>query len=165
MLDAYPPSAYVLDPPSMHDGMDGLEQGASNPLVQLQNDYDQQYATRVKNEDFPCYDSPRVSTPGTRCGTPHPDAHYTTPRHFNEDGTVDKDQPYAQLIYQALMEKPDNTMVLKDIYDWFTQNTDKCDKETKGWQNSIRHNLSMNGVCCLFPHQVQAANNLRLLRR
>ncbi|KAF2656992.1 hypothetical protein K491DRAFT_351273 [Lophiostoma macrostomum CBS 122681] len=158
MLDSYPPSAYVLDPPSTHDASDSQEQGASSQLAQLNSDYDQQYGIRVKNEDeqkyafhvkpedYSCYNSPRVSTPDPRCGTPHPDVHYTTPRHYNEEGTVDKDQPYAQLIYQALMEKSDKTMVLKDIYDWFTQNTDKCDKETKGWQNSIRHNLSMNGA-------------------
>lgn len=56
--------------------------------------------------------------------------------------------PYASLIYQALMEAPNHQMVLKEIYEWIAQNTDKArDPAFKGWQNSVRHNLSMNGVC------------------
>ena len=57
-------------------------------------------------------------------------------------------EPYAQLIYRALKSVPNHSMVLKDIYEWFAHNTDKPQTSTsaKGWQNSIRHNLSMNGV-------------------
>lgn len=55
--------------------------------------------------------------------------------------------PYAKLIYRALMDAPEHQMVLKDIYEWIAQNTDKArDPAFKGWQNSVRHNLSMNGV-------------------
>jgi hypothetical protein len=68
------------------------------------------------------------------------------------DGESDADasenaEPYAQLIYRALRDAPGYGMVLKDIYDWFEKNTDKAkNPSSKGWQNSIRHNLSMNGV-------------------
>jgi len=56
-------------------------------------------------------------------------------------------EPYAQLIYKALMNAPEHKMVLKEIYEWFEKNTDKAkNNSSKGWQNSIRHNLSMNGV-------------------
>ena len=56
-------------------------------------------------------------------------------------------EPYAQLIYRALMSTPQHKMVLREIYDWFEKHTDKAkSKGSKGWQNSIRHNLSMNGV-------------------
>ena len=56
-------------------------------------------------------------------------------------------EPYASLIYRALKSAPEHKMVLREIYDWFEQNTDKGkDNGSKGWQNSIRHNLSMNGV-------------------
>jgi hypothetical protein len=61
--------------------------------------------------------------------------------------TLTKDEPYATLIYRALSEAPGNAMVLKDIYEWFERNTDKAKTGSiKGWQNSIRHNLSMNQV-------------------
>lgn len=75
-----------------------------------------------------------------------------TPLVNARDGESDVDvnenvEPYAQLIYRALREAPGYGMVLKDIYDWFEKNTDKAKNPlSKGWQNSIRHNLSMNGV-------------------
>lgn len=56
------------------------------------------------------------------------------------------DEPYAQLIYKAFMSRHDRSMTLQEIYQWFRENTDKTKSEGKGWQNSIRHNLSMNGV-------------------
>ncbi|MCJ1267343.1 hypothetical protein MMC22_007228 [Lobaria immixta] len=56
-------------------------------------------------------------------------------------------EPYAQLIYRALKSAPGHAMVLKEIYEWFELNTDKAkNAASKGWQNSIRHNLSMNGA-------------------
>jgi hypothetical protein len=60
------------------------------------------------------------------------------------------DEPYAKLIYRALMSAPNHSMVLQEIYQWFRENTVKGSSDTKGWMNSIRHNLSMNAVG-LFP--------------
>ncbi|ORY57776.1 uncharacterized protein BCR38DRAFT_489776 [Pseudomassariella vexata] len=54
------------------------------------------------------------------------------------------DEPYAQLIYKAFMSRERHAMTLQQIYAWFRENTDKAKAENKGWQNSIRHNLSMN---------------------
>ncbi|OIW23882.1 hypothetical protein CONLIGDRAFT_686105 [Coniochaeta ligniaria NRRL 30616] len=55
--------------------------------------------------------------------------------------------PYAQLIYQAFMSSPRRALKLQEIYQWFLENTDKGQPgQGKGWQNSIRHNLSMNGA-------------------
>jgi hypothetical protein len=56
------------------------------------------------------------------------------------------DEPYAQLLYRAFMSNARHAMTLQEIYQWFRDNTDKAKSEGKGWQNSIRHNLSMNGV-------------------
>ena len=60
------------------------------------------------------------------------------------------DEPYAKLIYRALMSAPNHSMVLQEIYQWFRENTAKGTSDSKGWMNSIRHNLSMNAVS-LFP--------------
>jgi hypothetical protein len=55
--------------------------------------------------------------------------------------------PYSILIYQALKNAEGNKLSLQGIYRWFEENTEKArDSSHKGWQNSIRHNLSMNAV-------------------
>ncbi|MCJ1479213.1 hypothetical protein MMC13_007898 [Lambiella insularis] len=70
----------------------------------------------------------------------------STTNDEDTDGALSS-EPYAQLIFRALKSVPDHSMVLKDIYEWFEKNTDKAkDNTSKGWQNSIRHNLSMNGA-------------------
>ncbi|CAG8956664.1 hypothetical protein HYFRA_00012208 [Hymenoscyphus fraxineus] len=58
------------------------------------------------------------------------------------------DEPYAKLIHRALMSVPSHSMVLQEIYQWFRENTGKGNggPESKGWMNSIRHNLSMNAA-------------------
>ena len=55
--------------------------------------------------------------------------------------------PYAKLIERALLEAEGNRLYLKDIYAWIEINTDKAvNSSSNGWKNSVRHNLSMNGV-------------------
>ncbi|EPS44414.1 hypothetical protein H072_1609 [Dactylellina haptotyla CBS 200.50] len=55
--------------------------------------------------------------------------------------------PYAELIYEALKSAPGHQMHLQDIYQWFRDNYAKFRTDSgKGWMNSIRHNLSMNGA-------------------
>jgi hypothetical protein len=161
---SHPPSVFELEPPrSSHEGLESADQTSSNQLLHFNSEYDRQCATAmsgVVKVEGPVYDggSPYGSVAGTRCSTPHDDMKPTvmTPgglrNECNDDGAMDKDnQPYAQLIYRALLEAPGHTMILRDIYNWFMANTDKAaDKETKGWQNSIRHNLSMNGVSLLL---------------
>ncbi|KAK1569846.1 fork head domain-containing protein [Colletotrichum navitas] len=56
------------------------------------------------------------------------------------------EEPYAKLIHRALLDAPRRSMTLQELYKWFQDNTDKTHKQDggTGWQNSIRHNLSMN---------------------
>jgi hypothetical protein len=42
------------------------------------------------------------------------------------------------------MSVPKHGMKLEEIYEWFEKNTQKTSQtNSKGWQNSVRHNLSM----------------------
>lgn len=72
-------------------------------------------------------------------------------RSSTEPAGGKSDEPYAQLIYRAFMSRTNKSMTLQEIYQWFRENTDKAKSTGKGWQNSIRHNLSMNGVGGSFP--------------
>jgi hypothetical protein len=64
----------------------------------------------------------------------------------------EKKPTYATLVYQALMSVPNRRMVLHEIYDYFRNELPYFRNEKgKGWMNSIRHNLSMNGVSYFPP--------------
>ncbi|KAL1864046.1 hypothetical protein VTK73DRAFT_6248 [Phialemonium thermophilum] len=67
-----------------------------------------------------------------------------TDRTSVEESGQRKDEAYARLIYRAFMSNPRRAMTLQELYKWFKDNTDKDKSQSKGWQNSIRHNLSMN---------------------
>ena len=89
------------------------------------------------------FNSPPCSTIDSESGEMHPRMylmeHAKSTRKFNA--------PYAKLIERALLEAEGNRMFLKDIYTWIETNTNKADNpSSKGWKNSVRHNLSMNGV-------------------
>lgn len=51
---------------------------------------------------------------------------------------------YAQLIVQAVASASDRQLTLSGIYSYITKNYPYYRFVDKGWQNSIRHNLSLN---------------------
>lgn len=69
-----------------------------------------------------------------------------------QDELENSDPCYAQLLYRCLREAPEHTMALKDLYEWVREHSQKAkDSKNKGWQNSVRHNLSMNAVSSSRP--------------
>ncbi|OQR79183.1 forkhead box protein K2-like [Tropilaelaps mercedesae] len=51
---------------------------------------------------------------------------------------------YAQLIVQAISSAQDKQLTLSGIYSYITEHYPYYRTADKGWQNSIRHNLSLN---------------------
>lgn len=63
-----------------------------------------------------------------------------------ETGRKQKKETYADLIYKALISQDAHQMTLKDLYQWFIDNTEKPKERQRGWKNSVRSNLSLNQV-------------------
>lgn len=51
---------------------------------------------------------------------------------------------YANLIGMAILRSPQRKLTLSQIYKWISDNFRWYNLEDAGWQNSIRHNLSLN---------------------
>lgn len=51
---------------------------------------------------------------------------------------------YATMITQAILSNPDGVMSLAEIYAWISLRYAYYKYSKTGWQNSIRHNLSLN---------------------
>ncbi|EED16590.1 forkhead domain protein [Talaromyces stipitatus ATCC 10500] len=90
-------------------------------------------------------------------------SHQQPARKSSVEDVGNHDRPYAYLLYEALRSAQDHKMSLQEIYRWFEENTNKAnDPQSKGWQSSIRHNLSMNEAFILHnetPARGKSKNN------
>ncbi|ODV83931.1 hypothetical protein CANARDRAFT_9219 [[Candida] arabinofermentans NRRL YB-2248] len=81
-----------------------------------------------------------TASPGSMAKNFSPD------QDFSKDEAKDLKPPYsyATMITQAILSNPQGILSLSEIYDWIASHYAYYRHSKQGWQNSIRHNLSLN---------------------
>ena len=149
---AYSSSSSGIDPRHLHE-QTGHVQKQEEPNVIRSEESSYGDTTSHLLNDFSTHEPHFDNMVYMRGGYVHqePSSSMSPPNTAYDQGYADDGseytEPYNKLLHKCLMEAPDHELQLKDIYDWFRQNTGKGHTPNeKGWQNSIRHNLSMNPV-------------------
>ncbi|KAM0791368.1 hypothetical protein ACM66B_005833 [Microbotryomycetes sp. NB124-2] len=87
--------------------------------------------------------APTVARPSPYTPAPHPPGTPYPDRAPDSDRQKKPPYTYASLVAQAIMDSPAKRLTLNAICDWVEERWPYFQQNQPGWQNSIRHNLSL----------------------
>ncbi|CCG20737.1 Hcm1 protein [Candida orthopsilosis Co 90-125] len=128
-----------------------LSPASSSPQQQHQQQEPQEHPQSLPSVEEPEKEkgSPPIKKKRSKSTSPIKSGSTTTPitstnKPFSLYSEEKPPYSYATLIGISILSHPEKRLTLSNIYQWISDTFRFYKKEDVGWQNSIRHNLSLN---------------------
>ncbi|EDO18261.1 hypothetical protein Kpol_1039p10 [Vanderwaltozyma polyspora DSM 70294] len=136
------PASFYSNSNSHNPSLSNGSSNSSNPLLMLSPDSSSNNTAQQHNQ--PSYPTSYSSTSNHNNQTFPSPIDFASDLSRDENRNVKPPHSYATMITQAILSTKEGIISLADIYKYISTNYAYYRFAKTGWQNSIRHNLSLN---------------------